>query len=93
MRAIQTAVYPYTQQLGLQDCMKGCLTKERIATKFVSSLGGEKERWTNNIAEYEEEISRLVGDALTLGGDHPNSEASWSRKGNPKTYLHIVVRG
>ena len=53
---------------GLQDRMEGFLTKERIATKLVTSLGGEKERWTNNIAEYEEEISRLVGDALSLAG-------------------------
>ena len=57
---------------GLQDRMEGFLTKERIATKLVSSLGGEKERWTSNIAEYEEEISRLVGDALTLAGTYSN---------------------
>ena len=58
-----------TQVQGLQDRMEGFLTKERVALKLVSSLGGEKERWTNNIAEYEEELSRLVGDALGLGGE------------------------
>ena len=53
---------------GLQDVMNGFLTKERIATTLVTSLGGEKVRWTNNIKEYEEEIFRLVGDALIYSG-------------------------
>ena len=48
--------------------MNGFLTKQRIATTLVSSLGGEKVRWTNNIKEYEEEIFRLVGDALIYSG-------------------------
>merc|ERR1719334_830632 len=53
---------------GLEDEMNGFLTKQRIATTLVSSLGGEKVRWTNNIKEYEEEIFRLVGDALIYAG-------------------------
>ena len=56
----------------LEDEMNGFLTKQRIATTLVSSLGGEKVRWTNNIKEYEEEIFRLVGDALIYSGQSTN---------------------
>ncbi|XP_065937642.1 dynein axonemal heavy chain 3 isoform X7 [Magallana gigas] len=52
------------EKVNLEDNIE--LTKIKIerAEKLISGLGGEKDRWTNNVEELSETYDNIVGDVL-----------------------------
>ncbi|XP_059151038.1 dynein axonemal heavy chain 3-like [Physella acuta] len=57
-----------TEKKNLEDNIE--LTKVKIdrANKLISGLGGEKERWTQNVEELNETYDNIVGDVLISAG-------------------------
>lgn len=53
-----------SEKQSLQDSADTCRRKMSSATALISGLGGERERWTKQSKEFQEQIGRLAGDCL-----------------------------
>lgn len=48
----------------LQDDIEECIVKIDRAKVLIVGLGGEKERWTQSLAQTEDQIKTILGDVL-----------------------------
>ncbi|KAK7495478.1 hypothetical protein BaRGS_00013176, partial [Batillaria attramentaria] len=53
-----------TQKKSLEDNIELCKVKIERAEKLISGLGGEKDRWTQNVEELSEKYDNIIGDVL-----------------------------
>ncbi|CAG5135432.1 unnamed protein product, partial [Candidula unifasciata] len=61
-------VQKQTEKQNLEDCIE--LTKVKIdrANKLISGLGGEKDRWTKNVEQFNATYDNIIGDVLLSSG-------------------------
>ncbi len=56
------------EKQALADDAESCRRKMVAATALIDGLSGEKERWTKESKEFEEQIGKLVGNVLLATG-------------------------
>lgn len=56
------------EKQALADDAATCLRKMVAAKALIDGLSGEKERWTKESKEFQEQIGKLVGDVLLATG-------------------------
>eukprot|EP00494_Astrolonche_serrata_P032340 UN32609 len=53
---------------ALADQVEQCSVKLERADKLIGGLGGEKKRWSESVATYNEQLENVVGDVVVSSG-------------------------